>query len=207
MSKKKPDTSNVIAANRRARHDYFIEDRVEAGLSLQGWEVKSLREGRAQLTESYVTIRNGEAFLVDAFAPLLDFKEGEQPEATFDLSTVYGKNLKSARRRFCREGPGSLLIQDEIEISENTELITWQLMTTASVVITEEGAVLAQDGKKLNVENLSHPGIAMSVVSLYPAPLKLDRQIEGLKRLELRIPAWVIENGRTEIKIRLSAEE
>ena len=72
MPKKKPDQSNVIASNRKARHDYFIEDRVEAGLSLQGWEVKSLREGRAQLTESYVTIRNGEAYLVGAhFSPLL----------------------------------------------------------------------------------------------------------------------------------------
>ena len=71
MSKKKVDNSNVIAANRRARHDYFIEDRIEAGLSLQGWEVKSLREGRAQLAESYVHIRNGEAWLVGAhFSPL-----------------------------------------------------------------------------------------------------------------------------------------
>ena len=48
MSKKKPDKSNVIAANKRARHDYFIEDRLEAGLALEGWEVKSLRDGRAQ---------------------------------------------------------------------------------------------------------------------------------------------------------------
>jgi SsrA-binding protein len=71
MSKKKTDNSNVIAANRRARHDYFIEDRIEAGLSLEGWEVKSLREGRAQLAESYVYIRNGEAWLVGAhFSPL-----------------------------------------------------------------------------------------------------------------------------------------
>jgi SsrA-binding protein len=69
--KKKTDNSNVIAANRRARHDYFIEDRLEAGLSLEGWEVKSLREGRAQLAESYVHIRNGEAWLVGAhFSPL-----------------------------------------------------------------------------------------------------------------------------------------
>ena len=60
MSKKKPDKSNVIAANRKARHDYFIEDRVEAGLSLQGWEVKSLREGRIQLTESYILLKDGE---------------------------------------------------------------------------------------------------------------------------------------------------
>ena len=71
MSRKKTDNSNVIAANRRARHDYFIEERLEAGLALEGWEVKSLRDGRAQLTESYVNIRNGEAWLVGAhFSPL-----------------------------------------------------------------------------------------------------------------------------------------
>ena len=61
----------MIAVNRRARHDYFIEDRFEAGLALEGWEVKSLRAGNAQLTEGYVNLRNGEAFLVGAhFAPL-----------------------------------------------------------------------------------------------------------------------------------------
>jgi len=64
-------TSALIAQNRRARHDYFIEDRYEAGLALQGWEVKSMRAGRAQLTEGYVYLRNGEAFLFGAhFAPL-----------------------------------------------------------------------------------------------------------------------------------------
>ena len=67
---RKPDTSRVIAVNRRARHDYFIEDHFEAGLVLDGWEVKSLRDGNAQLTEAYVTIRNGEAWLVGAhFSP------------------------------------------------------------------------------------------------------------------------------------------
>jgi len=71
MSKSKPDHSNIIAVNRKARHDYFIEERLEAGLSLEGWEVKSLRDGRAQLTESYVNIRNGEAWLIGAhFSPL-----------------------------------------------------------------------------------------------------------------------------------------
>lgn len=83
MTSKKPDNSNVIAANRRARHDYFIEDRVEAGLSLLGWEVKSLREGRAQLVESYVTIRNGEAYLVGAhFSPLLSASTHVHPDPT-----------------------------------------------------------------------------------------------------------------------------
>ncbi|MGH8150286.1 MAG: SsrA-binding protein SmpB [Steroidobacteraceae bacterium] len=56
----------VIAENRKARFDYFIEDRYEAGLALQGWEVKAMRAGRAQLKESYVYLRAGEAFLIGA---------------------------------------------------------------------------------------------------------------------------------------------
>jgi SsrA-binding protein len=61
---KKP--SSTIAVNKRARHDYFIEDTFEAGLTLEGWEVKSLRAGRAQLTEGYVHVRDGEAWLLGA---------------------------------------------------------------------------------------------------------------------------------------------
>lgn len=69
--KTKKPAGNTIAVNRRARHDYFIEDRFEAGLALEGWEVKSLREGNAQLAEAYVNLRQGEAWLVGAhFSPL-----------------------------------------------------------------------------------------------------------------------------------------
>lgn len=61
-----------IAENRKARHDYFIEDTFEAGLVLEGWEVKSLRAGRAQLTETYVHVKHGEAWLIGAhIAPLV----------------------------------------------------------------------------------------------------------------------------------------
>jgi SsrA-binding protein len=56
----------AIAVNRKATHDYFIEDRQEAGLALTGWEVKSLRAGRAQLAESYVILRANEAWLIGA---------------------------------------------------------------------------------------------------------------------------------------------
>jgi len=55
-----------IALNKKARYDYFIEERFEAGLALEGWEVKSLRAGKAQLTESYVIVRNGEISLLGA---------------------------------------------------------------------------------------------------------------------------------------------
>lgn len=61
-----PVKNQPIASNRKAFHEYFIEDRTEAGLVLTGTEVKSLREGRAQLKDSYVQFRSGEAFLVGA---------------------------------------------------------------------------------------------------------------------------------------------
>jgi SsrA-binding protein len=56
-------SSPIIVSNKKARHDYFIEDRIEAGIALEGWEVKSLRDGRAQLRDSYVQFREGEAWL------------------------------------------------------------------------------------------------------------------------------------------------
>ena len=55
--------SNTIAQNKRARHEYFIENDLETGLELQGWEVKAMRAGKANITESYVFFRNGEAFI------------------------------------------------------------------------------------------------------------------------------------------------
>jgi len=55
-----------IVANRKASHDYFIEERYEAGLALQGWEVKAIRAGRATIGEAYVMVRGGEIFLIGA---------------------------------------------------------------------------------------------------------------------------------------------
>lgn len=70
--KKKAPGGNTICLNKRAKHEYSIETRFEAGLSLTGWEVKSLREGRAQLVDSYVVLKNGEAWLVGAhITPLI----------------------------------------------------------------------------------------------------------------------------------------
>jgi len=65
MTKKQPGPAS-IAQNKKARFDYFIEDRIEAGLALQGWEVKSMRAGKAQLTDSYVIFRDGEAWLLNS---------------------------------------------------------------------------------------------------------------------------------------------
>ena len=64
MAKKEKQLSNVIAVIRKANFEYFIEDRYEAGLSLQGWEVKALRAGKANISEGYVTIKGGEIILL-----------------------------------------------------------------------------------------------------------------------------------------------
>ena len=71
MSKKKPSDKPSIAQNRKARYEYSVEETYEAGMSLQGWEVKSLRAGRVQLKEAYVFVKDGEAFLFGAHVSAL----------------------------------------------------------------------------------------------------------------------------------------
>lgn len=143
---------------------------------------------------------------MDGLATLIDFKDGNKPEATFNLSATFDGQLKSAKRTFQKDSPLSVIIHDKIETNEKTNQITWQLITTAEVEVVSGGAILKQDGKTLNLENLSHPDFTVSVIPLYPAPSKLDKEIEGLKRLEIRIPAWTIENNKVEIEVRLSGE-
>jgi SsrA-binding protein len=80
--KNKTQQNATIAVNRQATHEYFIEERFEAGLVLEGWEVKSLREGRVQLKESYVVIKRGEAWLSGAhISALLSASTHVNPDA------------------------------------------------------------------------------------------------------------------------------
>ena len=79
----KDESAGRIAENRRARHDYFIEERLEAGVALQGWEVKSLRAGRLQLAEAYVLLKGGEAWLFGAHvSPLVAASTQTQADPT-----------------------------------------------------------------------------------------------------------------------------
>ena len=70
-----------IAQNKKAFHDYFIEQKFEAGIALEGWEVKAIRAGRAQLKEAYVIVRNNEIFLIGChISPLLSASTHLQPD-------------------------------------------------------------------------------------------------------------------------------
>ncbi|MGH8460623.1 MAG: SsrA-binding protein SmpB [Stenotrophobium sp.] len=82
-NKEEKEAPRLIAVNRRARHDYFIEQTFEAGISLMGWEVKSLRDGKAQITEAYVILKSREAFLIGAhFTPLNSASTHVNPDST-----------------------------------------------------------------------------------------------------------------------------
>lgn len=70
-----------IAQNKKAFHDYFVEQKFEAGIALEGWEVKAIRAGRAQLKEAYVIVRNNEIFLIGCHvSPLLSASTHLQPD-------------------------------------------------------------------------------------------------------------------------------
>ncbi|HIQ06900.1 MAG TPA: SsrA-binding protein SmpB [Thiotrichaceae bacterium] len=91
--KKKSHGGTTIALNKSARHNYFIENTFEAGLVLEGWEVKSLREGRGQLKESYVQLFKGEAWLYGAhFSPLLSASTHIDPNPTRKRKLLLNKH-------------------------------------------------------------------------------------------------------------------
>ena len=154
---------------------------------------------------STITV-NDARFWVNGQATITGFQDSGTPEVTIDMTPLYGNNLKSLSRRFVKESNQSVLIEDSFEINESTKTITWGLMTQAEVQPTKTGAILKKDGKKLNLEILSHPGLSVAIISLDPPPMPVDKTIENLKRIEIRIPASIVENGKTNLKVRLSGE-
>ena len=92
-SKKNNSGGKTISLNKKARHDYFIEDRYEAGLALKGWEVKSIRAGRVQISKSYILLKDGEAFLFGAtIAPLPTASTHVTPDPTRSRKCLLHRN-------------------------------------------------------------------------------------------------------------------
>ena len=143
---------------------------------------------------------------VDGYALVKDFKSGEKPAVTFDLTPTFEGQLKSAFRKFTKDSERSLLIEDIIYPDKTTKLVTWQFITQADARIVKEGVELDQDGQQLELNNLSHPDIEFKIVSLDPPPHRLDKQMDNLKRIELRIPVSKLDDDSINIKIQLIGE-
>ena len=146
-------------------------------------------------------------FIVNAKASIIDFKTNPVPEAVIDMSPVFTGHLKSATRKFIKDTNHSIIIEDQVFLEDSTKNLTWSMMTTAEVTPTADGALLKQSGKELNLKISSPAGVRVSTIMMDPPPLKLDRRIEGLKRIEIRIPAYFIAGGKGTIKVRLSSPE
>ena len=147
---------------------------------------------------------NDQRFNVMGTTHIADFKEGNQPEVTYDMTPTLAGQVKSLKRRFVKESAHSVLIEDRFETSEATRYLTWAIMTTAEVIPVENGAVLKQDGKELKLSILSPAGLNVSILSLDPPPLEIDKTIPGLKRVEIRYPAYLAKDGQGQIQVRLS---
>mgnify|MGYP001215981286 FL=1 len=98
MPKDKDDSPKIVATNRKAAHDYFLEERFEAGLALVGTEIKSIRAGRAQIKEAYVRIENGQATLLNAHIALYD------PAAQFNHDPLRPRRLLLHRKELRKLG-------------------------------------------------------------------------------------------------------
>jgi SsrA-binding protein len=100
---KRRDGADTIAVNRRARFDYDIVDQIEAGLVLTGTEVKSLRAGKASLTEAFATIRRGEAWLVQAHIPEYEFGNRANHDPTRQRKLLLHRDQIARLAEFTRE--------------------------------------------------------------------------------------------------------
>jgi SsrA-binding protein len=76
---KSPPHTKTIGLNKKASHDYFLEERIEAGIALEGWEVKSVRAGKIQLVDSYILLKNNEAWLLGTQIPPLSTTSKQSP--------------------------------------------------------------------------------------------------------------------------------
>jgi hypothetical protein len=153
-----------------------------------------------------ITVDNAR-FNVSGYAPIISFKEGPVPEAIVDMTAVFKGHLESANRKFIKDSDHSILIEDQLVFNDSTQTITWAIMTNAEVISASDGAILKQDGKILKMSIISPENIHVSTIMMDPAPTKLDKQIPSLKRVELRIPAYMYPGKKITIKVRLTSPE
>lgn len=154
---------------------------------------------------STITV-NDARFIVKAHAPITDFKTGERPEVTIDMTEIFGKKIRSLQRKFVKESNKSFMIEDKFELNDSTRTITWALMTVAQVIPIRNGAILRQDGKQVKLSILAPGELEVSVISLDPPPLEIDKTIKNLKRIEIRMPAYIFPDGKGMLRVQVSGE-
>jgi len=144
----------------------------------------------------------------DARVPLIA-REGRSsgPSFTLDMSSVFGSGLKKAHRTFTRKSSHVLSIRDELVFSDQTRQLCWQMITRADIREEGEVVVLEQDGQKLFLRVQADAPWEIRSVPLSPPPLPYDKDIPGLKRLEIYWQRKAFASDTAEIVIELDSKK
>ncbi|MGW8314116.1 MAG: glucuronyl esterase domain-containing protein [Bacteroidales bacterium] len=156
------------------------------------------------LGHSTLTI-NDRPYLVEGRATLLEFDNSNGPaRVTFDLTPVFGTPAGQVKRSFVRLSDHLLIIRDDVEFSPETNEITWQMITTAEVMIRNKTVYLRQDGKQLALYLNTREPAEIRSVSLDPPPLPYDKRIPGLKRIEMTWDREAFNGPSATIEVELN---
>lgn len=141
----------------------------------------------------------------DARAEILAF-DAERRAVQIDLSAVLGRQVIRALRTVSLLDDRHVEIVDEVQLAPEARTVTWQMLTQAEVFTQPDGVLLRQDGKELRLTVSTPADARFSVISLDPPPLRYDKRIPNLKRLELTIPTWSIhdDDGRRALTIKVT---
>jgi hypothetical protein len=122
------------------------------------------------------------------------------------MSDILKDQVSSAQRSFVKESDHSVLIEDILVPYDSTKSVTWGMMTLAEVQPLKNGARLLQDGKEMYLHIIQPEDVQVSIISLDPPPMEIDKVIESLKRIEVRVPTYTQKGDDIVIRVRLTAE-
>jgi len=144
---------------------------------------------------------------VDGRALLVGMElRGPTPEFTFRMTDLYGNLIQEAHRSFLRPSATSLLIRDNLVFSPETRTLTWQMITQAEVQVKKKGVVLEQNGKSLYLDIDKSVPFEVKVVNLSPPPLTYDKDIPGLKRIEVWFQRSDFPGDSGQIEVELHSD-
>ncbi|UCG28536.1 MAG: heparinase II/III family protein, partial [Bacteroidales bacterium] len=150
---------------------------------------------KGNIYHSTLTVSD-ERHKVEGFAPISEIihNNGEK-SVVVDLHEIFQGYIENTSRKFTKVNDYTLRIEDNFRVLDNTESLTWAMITRADVQTVENGAILKQDERTLKLKIINPPVMNVSVVSLNPPPLPYDKFIPNLKRLEIRIPAYILKES------------
>jgi SsrA-binding protein len=143
----KEEGPRAVATNRKALHDYFIEDRFEAGIALQGSEVKSIRGGKANLRDSYVRIKNGELWLVDCHISPYDQAARENHEPRRERKLLMHKK-EIARLDNKSQAKGLTIVPLKMYFSRNNKVKVEIALASGKRLYDKREAIAKRDSDR-----------------------------------------------------------